>query len=299
MYRLGGRETSPRYGGSFKTQREALARKQWIAGELAAMRVPDLHLLEPAAPASIRELAAAWQAARVDVSEGTKETYRVALGRLLPRLGELPAAELEPHHVAELVAELSEAGLRKQTIRKTVSVLAMIIDHHGLQPNAARDRRVKMPREEKRELTPPSAEHIEAVVRLLPTRYRLPARMLDATGCGSASSRRSPGATSTSRDSAGASRAPWRRQDGRGGSRFRPCSSRPSPGSWRGKTAFPSVSSSRGSAASASERQSPAPAPRPACRTSRRMTSAIAASRCFTSAGCRGPGSANSSATMT
>jgi len=106
----------------------------------------------------------------------------VALGRLLPRLGDETAAELEPHHVAELVAELSEAGLRKQTIRKTTSVLAMILDHHGIQPNPARDPRVKLPREEKRELTPPSAAHVLAVHALLPSAYRLPLLALDATG---------------------------------------------------------------------------------------------------------------------
>ena len=32
-----------------------------------------------------------WQASRVDVSEGTAQTYRVALGRLLPRLGNEPS----------------------------------------------------------------------------------------------------------------------------------------------------------------------------------------------------------------
>ena len=41
-YRTGGREAVMRYGGSFKTLREATIRKNWIAGELAALRVPDL-----------------------------------------------------------------------------------------------------------------------------------------------------------------------------------------------------------------------------------------------------------------
>lgn len=81
-----------------------------------------------------------------------------------------------------LVAELSEAGLRKQTIRKTVSVMAMILDHHGIQPNPARDPRIKLPREEKRELTPPTADHVLAVHALLPKAYRLPLIVLDATG---------------------------------------------------------------------------------------------------------------------
>ncbi|HET6656666.1 MAG TPA: hypothetical protein VFG61_02100, partial [Gaiellaceae bacterium] len=39
-YRLGGRESAHRYAGSFSTRREALARRRWVAGELAAMRVP-------------------------------------------------------------------------------------------------------------------------------------------------------------------------------------------------------------------------------------------------------------------
>ena len=64
--------------------------------------------------ATVLTLAEAWQAARVDVSEGTAQTYRVALGRLLPRIGDVPAAELAPSHVADLVPDLAAGGLRKQ-----------------------------------------------------------------------------------------------------------------------------------------------------------------------------------------
>jgi integrase len=185
-YRTRGRESATIYGGSFRTMREAKIRRDYIAGELAANRVPDLRALEPApfeaAGPTLRELAAAWQAARVDVAAGTQQTYSVALGRLLPRLGDRSAAELEPHDVAELVAELAAAGRRKQTIRKTVSVLAMVLDHHGVQPNPARDARVKLPREERRELSPPSRAHVLAVHGLLPGTYRLPLLVLDATG---------------------------------------------------------------------------------------------------------------------
>jgi hypothetical protein len=183
-YRLGERETSDRYGGSFKTLREANARKQWVAGELAALRVPDLRLLAdaPAQPPTLREYAESWQAARVDVSEGTAQTYRVTLGRLLPRLGDHPVEQLTPSDVAALVGELTDAGLRKQTIRKTVSVLAMILDHHGVQPNPARDPRVRLPREERREVSPPSADDVAAVCPLLPSAYRLRLLVLDATG---------------------------------------------------------------------------------------------------------------------
>ena len=183
MYRVGGRESSPRYAGSFATKREALARKAWVVGELASMRLPDRRLDSDAAVPTVREVAARWQASRVDVAAGTLQTYRVALGRILPRLGEMPSDKVDAQTVAALVADLHAAGLKKQTIRKTVSVLAMVLDHARIQPNPARDRlRVKLPREDRRHVEPPSADHVEAVVHLLPHRYRLPVLVLDATG---------------------------------------------------------------------------------------------------------------------
>jgi integrase len=184
-FRVGGRESVPRRAGTFKTQRDALARKAWVLGELSAMRVPDVdrstsHATESA---TVADLAERWRVSRVDVSEGTMQTYRVAIGRLKDHLGSPIGERLDAQTVADLVAELHDEGLRKQTIRKTVNVLAMILDHAGITPNPARDKlTVRMPREERREVQPPTAEHVEAVVRLLPSRYRLPALVLDATG---------------------------------------------------------------------------------------------------------------------
>lgn len=72
---------------------------------------------------------------------------------------------------------------RSCSTRPSVSVLAMNLGHAGVREHPARDRpTVKMPREERRHVEPPTAEHVEAVVRLLPERYRLPALLLDATG---------------------------------------------------------------------------------------------------------------------
>jgi integrase len=148
------------------------------------LRVPDWRLIESAPAArTLAEAAEAWRVSRVDVSDGTMATYRVAINRLRDRLGSLPLAKVDAATVAQLVADMHGDGLRKQTIRKTLSVLAMILDHERVQPNPARDKQiVKLPREERRHVQPPTAEHIEAVIRLLPTRYRLPALVLDATG---------------------------------------------------------------------------------------------------------------------
>ena len=41
-YRLGRSGSRKRFAGSFRTMREAAIRRNWIAGELAARRVPDL-----------------------------------------------------------------------------------------------------------------------------------------------------------------------------------------------------------------------------------------------------------------
>src|SRR4051794_31378980 len=96
MYRLGGRETAPRYAGSFSTRREALARRAWVLGELAAMRVPDHRLAAESSSPPLRDVAEQWTASRVDVAAGTLQTYRVALGRILPRLGQRPPRASAP-----------------------------------------------------------------------------------------------------------------------------------------------------------------------------------------------------------
>ena len=120
-FRVGGRETATRYAGSFTTKREADERKRWVSGELAARRVPDLRPAEPETVVTLRTIAERWKASRVDVAEGTMQTYRVALGRPAPRLGDTPVEAIDAQTVADLVAELHADGLKKQTIRKTVS----------------------------------------------------------------------------------------------------------------------------------------------------------------------------------
>ena len=49
-YRPGGRETSARHAGSFATQREARLRRDWVAGELAVMRIPIFGSSQPPRP---------------------------------------------------------------------------------------------------------------------------------------------------------------------------------------------------------------------------------------------------------
>jgi integrase len=183
-YRLGGRESARRYAGSFTTMREARARRAWIDGELAAMRAPDLGILqvEPAQSPTVREASERWRGTRVDVAEGTRVLHRVALARVVAVLGDRHVDELTVDDVNAMVAKLAETGRKRETIRKSVKYLAAVLEENGIDPNPARDRRVRLPHEEQTEIVPPTSEHVETVCRLLQRAYRLPLLWLEWSG---------------------------------------------------------------------------------------------------------------------
>jgi integrase len=176
---LGGRGARRRYGGSFRRKADANARAAWIRGELAQMRVPDLRLVEPerVSANTLTEVAERWRESRIDVTEGTAQTYIVNLNRILPVLGPTPVDELTTDDVQRLITELR--GLDRESLRKTRSTLAQVLDFAEVIPNPARDKRVKLPYEEPEQIDPPTADHVEAVIALLPAKYVLPVLWLD------------------------------------------------------------------------------------------------------------------------
>jgi integrase len=183
MFQPGGREAPQRYGGTFRTLREAKVRRDWIANELAAMRVPDIRPAVPVAVETLGPVAERWRSSRVDVTDRTAVNHGVDLGRILPALGDRPPDEITAADVASFVGDLHAAGLARESIRKTLTTLAQVFDFAAVTPNPARDRRaVRLPREDRREVCPPTSEHVEAVHRLLPVAYRLPLLVLDTTG---------------------------------------------------------------------------------------------------------------------
>ena len=178
---MGGRGTRNRYGGSFKTMREATIRKQWISGELAARRVPDLGLPEPTPSRSFAEAAKPWQAARVDVAVSTRDQHRIHLAKLAPLIGSRPMDALTAEDFVAVVATLHGEGVARETIRKTLGTAAMALDNAGVTPNPARAG-IKLPRAEQEEINPPSAVHVETVYRLIPSKHRLALFWLDWSG---------------------------------------------------------------------------------------------------------------------
>jgi integrase len=182
-FRPGGREERTRFGGSFPTKRLARIRSAWIEGELAAMRIPELRHVDdqPAAP-TFEQAAQAWQASRLDIAASTRLQHRIQLDKLLPLIRSKRIDELTARDFADVVATLHAQAVARETIRKTLGAAAMTLDHAGIVPNPARDRSIKLPREEPEEINPPTADHVAAAYRLLPTKHRLPLLWLEWSG---------------------------------------------------------------------------------------------------------------------
>lgn len=104
------------------------------------------------------------------------------LNRILPRLGDRRLDELQVADVDSLVAELHAGGRKRESIRKTLSTFAQVLDFAKVEPNPVRDPSVKLPREPKVEPKPPTASHVAAALSVLPISYKLPTIVLDATG---------------------------------------------------------------------------------------------------------------------
>jgi integrase len=182
-YRLGGAGTKKRYAGSFPTKREALIRKAWVSGELAARRVPDLSAFaEPTPPTIVADAARRWLASRIDVAESTKTRNELEVERIDRLVGSVAVDALTPEQVATFVTDLVTEGYARGTIRKTLQTLAMILDRERINPNPVRDKQVKLPREDEEEINPPTAQHAEAVYWLLPSKHRLAFLFLDWSG---------------------------------------------------------------------------------------------------------------------
>jgi len=148
------------------------------------MRVPDLTVLAaPTTGPTLRAVSETWQASRVDVRESTTIQHRTALGRVLPILGMRTVDSITVDDVQDLVDTLHLDGKARESIRKSRTALAMVLDYARVRPNPARDKLVKLPLSEPDEVEPPIADHVEAVGWILSVPYLLGVLILDATGC--------------------------------------------------------------------------------------------------------------------
>lgn len=181
-YRVGGRGFPLIHAGSFGTLREAKARREFVALELAAGRSP-MHslrtLLSPPARATLAERFDAFVSSRVDVSDKTLSLYRLARERIVPLYGGRDPAELTPADIQAAIASCAE--LSPKTVAHYLSTWRQVLDFSDVEPNPARSRKVKLPSREQEEPRPPSTEEWERLRVYLGRRYSLAARLIEAT----------------------------------------------------------------------------------------------------------------------
>jgi integrase len=180
-YRLGGVAYPIAHGGSFRTLKEARARRDLVAGELAAGRNPaDLlrAIVERPTVRTFREWAEAYRASRVDFAA---ETTKNLASHLKPMavFNDRDPATITTSDVQEWIATLT---LKPSSIRRYVATLRAVLDFAGVDENPARDSRVKLPREAWTVVEPPSAEDVQTIIDKSPPRWRLPLRVLEQTG---------------------------------------------------------------------------------------------------------------------
>src|SRR6185503_15357779 len=96
-----------------------------------------------------------------------------------PSFDDRDPATITSSDVQEWIAGLT---LKPSSIRRYVATLRAVLDFAGVDPNPARDSRVKLPREERAVVDPPTAADVDTIIAAVPARWRLPLRVLEQTG---------------------------------------------------------------------------------------------------------------------
>ena len=187
-YRWGGRAFKLTHLGSRSTEREAKALRDWAAGELIAGRDPRMsqaaHRDASVTGSLVLDVDTAWDrfiASRLDTADGTRRNFRKARNAFSPLLGSRDVRSLRVADIQTAVGALSQS-LHPTTLAKYVSTLRQVLDYAELEPNVARDRRVKLPPVVRDEPEPPDANHVLAILARLTPRWRLAFVTAEQTG---------------------------------------------------------------------------------------------------------------------
>jgi len=167
------------------TTQAPFARRDLVAGELAAGRDPRLLIAElgraPVVPFTFRQVAEAWVASRLDVAETTRGHYRSRLKRINDRFGEHEPSAISVPDVGAFVAELAQE-LAPATVGLYLETLRLVLDFAGIKENPARSPLVKLPRKPRERVRPPSANQFLTLLSHIGKRWRLPLVVLEQTG---------------------------------------------------------------------------------------------------------------------
>jgi integrase len=180
-YRRGGRYSKVEHGGTFRTRKEALIRKQLIGEWLAGALDPKVQLQRKIEGGNrFRQVHEEWLASRRSVADSTLAAYRVRGNVLLARFGSEPIEQITTRDVIGWIGVLTER-YRPGTVRLIVGDLRMVLDFADV-PNVARDRKVELPRVVKAEPVPPDKDEVVAILEGVERRYQLPIIVMEQLG---------------------------------------------------------------------------------------------------------------------
>jgi integrase len=184
LYRRGGRLHKIESAGTFKTQAEARTRRDLVAGWLAAGLDPKAELakltaatVETRAPAEIRD---DWLRSRHQLDEKTKHIYRNGTDAAIRLLELRDLAAVTVTDCERLVGLLADE-YAIASVTTYWQAFAQLLDYAGLDPNPARSRRIKLPRQKRTPPTVPTADHVAVMLRRIAAKYVLAMVLIEQT----------------------------------------------------------------------------------------------------------------------
>lgn len=185
-YRLGGREHSMRYAGTFKRKSDATTRRDLVGGWIAAGLDPRVELAKLKTPAVLARLDERWDgfdASRVDVGDKAHRLYRNAKTWWIEILGaDRDPASIRPADIQTGIATMTTGKLSPGTVAQYVSTLRQVLDFCDVEPNPARSPKVKLPTIQSEEVNPPSSSEWSRIRAQVKTRSLLVLRLIECCG---------------------------------------------------------------------------------------------------------------------
>lgn len=183
-FRLGGRAYPIQHAGAFLTLREAQTRRDFVGGELAAGRNPAVALRALSEPVAVKvrtltEWAPSYVTSRHDVQN--VEAIKAHLKRVTEWGGDREPHSLTVPDCQEYLASLV-ADMKPDSVRRYFSTFRLLLDFAGVDPNPARDKRVKLPKVVSDEPCPPTAKQVLAILDHITDRPKvLPLVLMEQT----------------------------------------------------------------------------------------------------------------------
>ena len=153
-FRLGGRAWPIVHGGSFRTLKEAssAATSSPVRSPPDGTRPTRSALLSPKPKRPRASYFEAWKASRLDLDSRTLDNCDFHWKRLEPAFGSLAPEEITFHDVQAWISANSagDKSLSPKVLRDYMGTLKQVLDFAGVDPNPARDRRIRYPTAEPR-----------------------------------------------------------------------------------------------------------------------------------------------------